>query len=92
MTRLLLANLPHDCSEREVQQWLESRGFTVKELRVVRDLVSGSTPGFAYVLLSDEGRHTSAQTDLDGKVLRNRRLVAKTVTSGPALFPRRSEP
>ena len=89
MARLLVANLPHDCSEHEVQQWMKSRGFIVEELRIVRDLVAGVAPAFAYVTLSDEGEQASAQIDLNGKSLRNRTLVVRKVSGGPALFPAR---
>jgi hypothetical protein len=92
MARLFFANLPHDCSECEVEKWMESQGFTVKKLRIVRDFVSRASPAFAYVALSDERGHKSAQSNLDGKMLRDRRLVVKIVTSGPTLFPVRSFP
>jgi hypothetical protein len=91
MTRLLLVNLPHDCSEREVQQWVESEGFAVQDLRVVRDLVAGVSPAFAYVTLNNEGELASAQKVLDGKTLRTRRLGVKRVHGGPTLFPARSD-
>jgi hypothetical protein len=87
MARLFFANLPHDCLEHEVQEWMESRGFIVQELRIVRDLIAGISPAFAYLTLSDESKYASAQTDLNGKTLRNRRLVVRQVNSGPALFP-----
>lgn len=90
MTRLLLANLPHDCTEREVQQWVESHGFTVTDLRVVRDLVAGVSPAFAYVTLGNECELIFAQAVLEGKMLRTRRLIARNVSSGPALFPAQS--
>jgi RNA recognition motif-containing protein len=89
MARLFVANLPHDCSEYEIQQWMESRGFIVEELRIVRDLVAGVSPAFAYVTLSDKDKHAFAQIDLNGKSLRNRTLVVRKVNSGPTLFPAR---
>jgi hypothetical protein len=86
MSRLLLANLPHDCSEREIQEWIESRGYTVRTLRVVRDLVTGASPVFAYLTLTRKDDHSRALIDLNGQVVRGRRLVVKRVNAGPALF------
>jgi RNA recognition motif-containing protein len=90
MPKLLFANLPHDCSEREVEHWVESFGFKIGDLRIVRDLVAGVSPAFAYVSFSNERDLAFAQTALDGKMLRTRRLVVRKVNSGPALFPGQS--
>jgi RNA recognition motif-containing protein len=91
MTKLLLGNLPHDCSEHEVQEWVESHGFTVGDLRIVRDLVSGVSPAFAYVSLSNHQELQTAHKALDGKMLRTRKLVIRRVRSGPTLFPARRD-
>jgi hypothetical protein len=92
MPTFLLANLPHDCSEREVQQWVEARGFTVDNLRIVRDLVAGVSPAFAYVALNDDSEQASAQTHLDVKNFRSRSVIVRKVTSGPTLFPAQHNP
>jgi hypothetical protein len=34
MSNLLLINLPYDASDREIREWLESRGIATKSIRV----------------------------------------------------------
>jgi hypothetical protein len=49
MGTLFLVNVPHNCSDTELVEWIESSGITVKKVRVIRDLVAGVSPSFAYV-------------------------------------------
>ncbi len=71
MSKLYLANIPYNCSERELQEWVESRGFEVRSLRIIRDLVSGVSPAFGYVDLKDESKLEEAISLLNGKRMRN---------------------
>jgi len=52
MENLLFANIPHDCKDDELRAWIEARGFKVRALKLIRDVVSGSSPSFARVQLS----------------------------------------
>ena len=49
MARLFFANIPYDCHETELQCWIESRGFDVDSIRLIRDQVAGVSPSFGYV-------------------------------------------
>ena len=49
MGTLFLVNVPHNCSDAELVEWIESSGITVKKVRVIGDLVAGVSPSFAYV-------------------------------------------
>src|SRR5215510_8055987 len=51
MTRLFLTNIPYDCEETDLQQWIEARGFDVESVRLIRDLVAGVSPACGYVSL-----------------------------------------
>jgi len=42
----LFMNLPHDCSDRELREWIEAREIHVQSARIIRDLVLWSIPGF----------------------------------------------
>ena len=70
-------NLPHNCSDRELKDWMESRGIETTSIRIIRDLVAGVSPAFAYADLKDEGRLLEAVSVLDGKKMRNQTITVK---------------
>ena len=76
-SHLLMSNVPFDCSDREVQDWVESRGIETVSIRIIRDLVSGVSPAFAYVELKDDKRIEEAVTTLNGKKMRNQIILVK---------------
>ncbi len=49
MAEIFLTNLPHDCSDHELREWVESRGIEVKSTRIILDLETGVAPAFGYV-------------------------------------------
>jgi RNA recognition motif-containing protein len=72
MTRLFLTNIPYDCQENELRNWIQARGFDVDSVRLVRDTVAGVSPAFGYVSL--RGRTTDVIGVLDGQDLNGRKL------------------
>ena len=84
MSTLLLMNVAHDCSDSELQDWIESRGFEVESLKTIRDSFAGVSPSFAYVKIKDESRVDEAVNKLNGQTLHTRRL---TVKAQPYVFP-----
>ena len=76
-SQLLFMNLPHDCSDRELKDWIESRGIETTSIRIIRDLVAGVSPAFAYAGLKDEARLLEAVSVLDGKKMRNQTISVK---------------
>ena len=62
MSKLFFVNIPYNCSDRELQEWVESRGFETRAIRIVRDLVAGVSPAFGYVELQDDTRIHEAIT------------------------------
>jgi len=77
MTRLFLSNIPYDCGETDLQQWIEERGFDVDSVRLIRDLVAGVSPAFGYVSLRSTTDETDAIKVLDGQELNGRPLQVK---------------
>jgi RNA recognition motif-containing protein len=69
-TMLYFINVPHNCSEKELREWIESRGIRTESIRLIRDLVAGVSPAFAYVELQDNSRLKEAVGLLHGKLLR----------------------
>lgn len=77
MSVLFFANLPYNCSERELQEWVESRGIGTQSIRIVRDLVAGVSPAFGYVGLRDDTPILEAVSLLNGKKLRRQTILVK---------------
>jgi RNA recognition motif-containing protein len=64
---------------------VKSRGIGVKSVRLVRDLVAGVSPSFAYVDISDEVDGAVAVGELNGRTLGDRvLLVSQTRRKGAA--------
>jgi RNA recognition motif-containing protein len=77
MSKLFFVNIPYNCSDRELQEWVESRGFETNSIRIVRDLVAGVSPAFGYVELKDDSRIQEAISLLNGKRMRNQTIFVK---------------
>jgi RNA recognition motif-containing protein len=77
MSKLFLVNIPYNCSDQELQEWVESRGIETRSIRIVRDLVAGVSPAFGYVELKDESKAQEAITFLNGKRMRNQTILVK---------------
>jgi len=77
MSKLFFVNIPYNCSDREFLEWVESRGFPTRSIRIVRDLVAGVSPAFGYVELKDDSQMSEAITFLNGKRMRNQTILVK---------------
>src|SRR5437870_4059374 len=77
MSKLFFVNIPYNCSDRELQEWVESRGIETRSIRIVRDLVAGVSPAFGYVELKDDTRIQEAIDVLNGKKMRNQTILVK---------------
>ena len=77
MTRLFLTNIPYDCHENQLQRWIESRGFEVDSVRLVRDQVAGVSPSFGYVSVRTRTAAGDVIEVLDGQPLNGRRVHVK---------------
>ncbi len=77
MSQLFFVNIPYNCSDRELQEWVESRGIETRSIRIVRDLVAGVSPAFGYVELKDDSQIQEAITILNGKKMRTQTILVK---------------
>ena len=77
MSKLFFVNIPYNCSDRELQDWVESRGVETRSIRIVRDLVAGVSPAFGYVELKDASLTKEAIYTLNGKKMRNQTILVK---------------
>jgi len=88
MSKLYFVNIPYNCSDRELQDWVESRGIETRSIRIIRDLVSGASPAFGYVELKDASLTKDAVAVLNGKKLRNHIILVKEAqTTAAAAHP-----
>jgi glycogen phosphorylase len=69
-----MSNIPCDCHEVELRQWVESHGFKVESIRVIQDSVTGASPAFGYIALREERLKADAVQTLNGQKLRGRVL------------------
>jgi hypothetical protein len=80
---LVFANIPHDCREDELQLWLEEKGYTVNRLRLIRDIVTSTSPAFARVQLAG-GEDRSPVEVLNRQEFRGYRVLVRAERT-PAL-------
>jgi hypothetical protein len=72
VTRLLLSNVPFDCTEDLLRQWIEDRGYEVLSVRLIQDVVSWTSPSFAHIQLEASTELDEAKQVLHGQVLQGR--------------------
>ena len=77
MSSLFLSNVPHDCNDAELLDWVEMRGFPVDSVRIVRDMVAGVSPSFGYVALRNEELDAKAIKELNGQHMKGRSVEVK---------------
>jgi len=88
MAEIFLTNLPHDCSDRELQAWVESCRIEVKSTRIILDLETGVAPAFGYVEIGDAIPVKVGAAKLNGRKLRKCTVMAKPVQIVPRDFNR----
>ena len=79
MAEIFLTNLPHDCSDLELREWVESRGIEVRSTRIILDLETGVAPAFGYVEIQNAEFVKAGATSLNGRKLRTNTVMAKPV-------------
>ena len=80
-TQLFFTNIPYNCSDHELREWIESRGIQAESVHIIRDLVSGGSPAFAYAALKDHTQVGEAVSVLNGKKMR-----MNTITVEPGYY------
>ena len=75
MGTLFMVNVPYNCTDNELSEWVESSGIAVKQVRLVRDLVAGVSPSFAYVEIAEKVPVADAIQKLNGHNIRERVIM-----------------
>ena len=76
MATLFMANVPHNCNESDLCDWVEANGQHVRSVRLIRDIVSGASPSFAYVNVDEEDL-SGAVERLNGQSIRGRTIIVR---------------
>jgi cold-inducible RNA-binding protein len=85
-TKLFVGNLPYSTTEQDLRELLGRSGATVGSIRVVTDLDTGRSKGYAFVELSTPEEAARAVRDLNGFNLDGRSIVvneARAKGAGP---------
>jgi hypothetical protein len=80
LTRLLLSNVPVDCSDECLKEWVEEHGYPVLSVKLIHDAVSRTSPSFAHVQLLTFAKLDEAAHALNGQALKGRLIQVKKVT------------
>ena len=84
MSTLFMANVPYNCNDAELTNWIESSGIKVKKVRLIKDLVAGVSPSFAYVEISETVPVADAVLKLNGHNIRERVIMVRAAPRGAA--------
>ena len=78
--KLLFSNVPFDCSDDLLSRWIEARGYSVLNVKLIRDVVSGTSPCFAHVQLDHATKLDDATRDLDGQTFHGRKVHVRRLS------------
>ena len=70
--KLYVGNLPYSVDEEGLKKLFE--GFTVEEVTLIKDKMSGRSKGFGFVTIADDESAKKAISDLNGKDFEGREL------------------
>jgi RNA recognition motif-containing protein len=79
---LFMVNVPHNCTDEELFQWVNSSGIPVKSIRMIRDTVAGVSPSFAYVDILEGVGIADAVNKLNGQSIRERVIMVSEARAG----------
>ena len=75
MSKIFVGNIPHASSDAELQQWVESQGFHVDSVQIIRDRSTGQSRGFGFVALHEGAKIKEAIAALNGQRMGGRVLT-----------------
>ena len=85
MPKLFIGNIPHAASDEELQNWVETQGFQVESVQIIRDRSTGHSRGFGFVVIGENSKLKDAISILNGQRMNGRVL---TVNEALPMAPR----
>lgn len=73
--RIYVGNLSYQATEQELQELFSSEGSKVESAKIINDLTTGRSRGFAFVELSSQAEMEKEVKRLNGFVFKGRNLV-----------------
>jgi len=80
MTKLFFGNIPHSFSEQDITQWVESFGYPVETVEIIRDRSTGNPRGFVFVVLKNGDHAREAIQQLNGEQMDGRTITVNEAT------------
>jgi cold-inducible RNA-binding protein len=80
MAKLFFGNIPHSFSEQNIAQWVESFGYPVETVEIIRDRSTGNPRGFGFVVLKDGGHAREAIQQSNGERMDGRTITVNEAT------------
>jgi cold-inducible RNA-binding protein len=80
-TKLFVGNLPYSTTEQDLRELMGRSGANVASVRVVTDLDTGRSRGYAFVEMSTAEEAARAMRELDGFNLDGRSIVVNEARS-----------
>ena len=84
--KLYIGNLSYDITEIDLKKFIEEKGITVGEIRIISDKFSGKSKGFGFAEFETEESAQQAIDALNEQELAGRKL---TVNKAKKMKPRR---
>ncbi len=72
--RMYVGNLEYSVSDEELEQFMHDKGVNAKNVRVVRDRLTGRSKGFGFADVDNEEELNTAISNLDGQELKGRKM------------------
>jgi cold-inducible RNA-binding protein len=73
--RIYVGNLSYQATEQELQELFSSEGSKVESAKIINDLTTGRSRGFAFVELSSKAEMEREVRRLNGFLFKGRNLV-----------------
>jgi len=85
--RIYVGNLEYGVTEQDLETFIQEKGFSAKEVRIIKDRISGRSKGFGFAEFETEDELNSAISALDGQDFKGRKVRvdrAREKTSRPS--------
>jgi len=81
--RLYVGNLPFQATDADVRSFFEHAGFSLENITLMRDRVSGEPRGFGFVEITDPAAAGTAIETCNGKSFMGRAVVVNEAKPMP---------
>jgi len=72
--KMYVGNLEYSVNETDLEQFIQQKGINVKNVRIVKDRITGRSKGFGFAEVNTEEELNTAISTLDGQELKGRKM------------------